>query len=50
MIQPQQVRLGPVLLPAEEGKGKGDERENNYRALTESRMTFHSKQSIFHHI
>lgn len=50
MIQPQQTRLGPVLLLEEKGKGKGDERENNYRALTESRMTFYSKKSIFHHI
>lgn len=50
MIQPQQTRLGPVLLLEEKGKGKGDETENNYRALTESRMTFYSKKSIFHHI
>ena len=45
-----QERLGSVLLSGDKEKGKGDEWENNYRALGGSGMTFHSKQSMYHQV
>ena len=36
-----------MLLSGDKEKGKDDERENNYRALGGSGMTFHSKQSMY---
>ena len=45
-----QERLGSVLLSGDKEKGKGDEWENNHRALGGSGMTFHSKQSMYHQV
>ena len=39
-----------MLLSGYKEKGKDDERENNYRALGGSGMTFHSKQSMYHQV
>ena len=39
-----------MLLSGDKEKGKDDERENNYRALGGSGMTFHSKQSMYHQV
>ena len=45
-----QERLGSVLLSGDKEKGKGDEWENNHRALGGCGMTFHSKQSMYHQV
>ena len=39
-----------MLFSGDKEKGKDDERENNYRALGGSGMTFHSKQSMYHQV